>query len=142
MLGDELFSECLKVYMQRWAGKHPTPYDFMFTFNHVCKQDLNWFWQAWIFDYGYADLAIKEIGESKVWIENMGRLPVPVFLKLVYKNGQEKIIHKTADIWAKGDRMVSIELDDFKNLESVELLSDKFPDVDSSNNFLKIENGD
>jgi aminopeptidase N len=46
LLGDELFFKCLHEYMNRWNGKHPTPYDFFFTFNDVSKQDLSWFYKA------------------------------------------------------------------------------------------------
>ena len=31
LLGDEDFKLCLQGYMDRWHGKHPTPWDFFFT---------------------------------------------------------------------------------------------------------------
>jgi hypothetical protein len=37
MLGDELFLKALQEYINRWNGKHPTPYDFYFTFNDVAR---------------------------------------------------------------------------------------------------------
>ena len=59
VLGDELFLKALQEYINRWNGKHPTPYDFFFTFEDVTKQDLSWFWKPWFFEYGYPDLAMK-----------------------------------------------------------------------------------
>jgi hypothetical protein len=41
LLGKNLFSRCLKAYMDTWKHKHPIPYDFMFTFNKVSDVDLN-----------------------------------------------------------------------------------------------------
>ncbi|HEY6435904.1 MAG TPA: M1 family metallopeptidase, partial [Ignavibacteriaceae bacterium] len=57
MIGDQLFHQSMQEFIQRWKGKHPTPYDFFFTFNDVTGQDLNWFWKPWFFESGYPDLA-------------------------------------------------------------------------------------
>jgi aminopeptidase N len=138
MLGKEHFSTCLKTYINRWAGKHPTPYDFMFTFNDVSGQDLSWFWRAWIFEYGYPDLALKEVKDSNIYIQNYGRLPVPINLRLSYKNGEEIIIHKTAAIWEKSEPIVSIPIEHTENLQKAELLSNTFPDIVKSNNVLDL----
>ncbi|MDZ7624803.1 MAG: M1 family aminopeptidase [Ignavibacteriaceae bacterium] len=58
MIGDELFLQALQEYISRWKGKHPTPYDFYFTFNDVTGKNFNWFWIPWFFETGYPDLAI------------------------------------------------------------------------------------
>ena len=44
LLGDDLFRKCLHAYMERWHGKHPTPWDFFYTFDDVSGRDLDWFW--------------------------------------------------------------------------------------------------
>ncbi|MBK7500534.1 MAG: hypothetical protein IPI19_15975 [Ignavibacteriales bacterium] len=49
-LGDELFKECLKEFILRWNGKHPTPWDMFYTFEDVTKQDLKWFWNPMVFE--------------------------------------------------------------------------------------------
>ena len=33
LLGHDLFKQATHEYMSRWNSKHPTPYDFFFTFN-------------------------------------------------------------------------------------------------------------
>lgn len=139
LLGEKLFKTCLKEYINRWAEHHPTPYDFMFTFNDVSEQNLNWFWKTWVFDYGYADISIKEIKEGKLIIENIGGLPVPLTLKLNYAGGKTEIIKKTPQIWSSGKDNISIAILDMGNLVSVELITDSFPDVNHSNNALKIK---
>jgi hypothetical protein len=73
LLGEELFSKCMKEYIHRWNHKHPTPYDFFFTFNDVSSHNLNWFWQNWYFDWGYPEIGIKEFKNQSITIENTGR---------------------------------------------------------------------
>ncbi len=111
MLGEKQFLNCYQTYIKRWAGKHPIPYDFIFTFNEVSKQNLDWFWKPWIFDFGYPDLSIKEINDDEITIDKIGKLPVPIDLKLTYKDGKEIEIHKTAEIWSSGNSNYKIKID-------------------------------
>lgn len=139
LLGEERFKRCFKTYLNRWKEKHPTPFDFMFTFNDVSGENLNWFWKKWVFEYGYADLGLKKIEGSKVVLENVGGLPVPVSLKLTYANNKTAIINKTPEIWSSGKSSVFIEIVNVEGLISVELISDSFPDVNTTNNLIEIK---
>ncbi|WP_147678113.1 M1 family metallopeptidase [Algibacter pacificus] len=139
LLGEERFKRCFKTYLNRWKEKHPTPFDFMFTFNDVSGENLNWFWKKWVFEYGYADLGLKKIEGSKVVLENVGDLPVPVSLKLTYANNKTAIINKTPEIWSSGKSSVFIEIANVEGLISVELISDSFPDVNTTNNLIEIK---
>ncbi len=64
MLGDELFKKCLHAYMDRWHGKHPTPWDFFYTYNDVAGKNMNWFWTNWFFTNNYIDLAIDGVKDA------------------------------------------------------------------------------
>jgi aminopeptidase N len=140
ILGEDSFKKCLKTYINRWRGKHPTPYDFMFTFNEVSNQNLNWFWKAWIFEPGYGDLGLVDIENSKLKVKNIGSLPVPIILRLTYKNGIQKTITKTATIWNETkNNIVDIDIDNANELLTIELVTDYFPDADEHNNILKIK---
>jgi len=139
LLGKELFKTCLQAYLNRWQGKHPTPFDFMFTFNDVSGKNLDWFWKKWVFEYGYADLALNKAENSKITIENIGGLPVPIILKLTYQNNEVIHINKTPEIWVMGEKEVFIENVNTKDLKSVKIITNKFPDVNSDNNFLEIK---
>ena len=140
-LGKETFQKCLKTYINRWVGKHPTPYDFMFTFNDVSNQNLDWFWNAWVFQPGYGDLELTGLNKntSKLNIKNIGGLPVPIILKLTYKDGAEQWIERTAEVWSQGDSSVAIDIDNIKNLKSIQLITTHYPDSDKTNNGLKLE---
>ena len=54
-------SKNVSMDLIRWAGKHPTPYDFFFTFNDISGENLDWFWQPWFFGFQYLDLAIMKV---------------------------------------------------------------------------------
>ena len=140
LLGVETFKKCLKIYIERWRGKHPTPYDFMYTFNNASNSNLNWFWKKWIFENAYGDLGIAKVEKSKVYIQNVGGLPLPVFLKLNYENGREMFIEKNATIWNEvNDKLVSIDILDADKLTRIELIDNYFPDADKKNNFREIK---
>lgn len=139
LLGEIVFKKCLKEYINRWKGKHPTPYDFMFTFNNVSNQNLNWFWKKWVFEYGYADISFKEIKNSSLIIENIGGPPVPIKLKLIFANGKSEIIEKTAEVWKNNFKTIEIDLSNKYQLKKIELVSDVFPDVNVKNNMIQIK---
>lgn len=141
LLGEATFQKCLKGYIDRWAGKHPTPYDFMFTINDISNQNLDWFWNAWVFQYGYADLELTKLDKnnSKINIKNIGGLPLPVILKVSYKDGTEQFIKRTAKIWSQGNSSVAIDVDTIENLKSIQLSTTFYPDSDKSNNDLEIK---
>ena len=61
LLGDETFKKCLQAYMARWHGKHPSPWDFFYTFDDVAGRTLDWFWSNWFFSHNYIDLAVADV---------------------------------------------------------------------------------
>jgi aminopeptidase N len=113
----------------------------MFTFNEISNQNLDWFWNAWVFQPGYGDLALTTFDKntSKVHIKNIGGLPVPIVLKLIYKDGKEELIKRTAEVWSQGDSSVAIDIDTIKNLQSIQLNTTQYPDSDKTNNSLEIK---
>jgi len=139
-LGDELFKECLKEFISRWNGKHPTPWDMFYTFEDVTKQDLNWFWNPWFFESHIPDLAIKDLkienDKIKILIENVGNLPVPIDLTLTLEDGTQTNLHASTSIWEKGDKDIWLNVDVKSKVKSVELLNKNIPDADANNNKL------
>ena len=123
--------------MDRWHGKHPLPWDFFYTFNDVSDQNLNWFWNAWFFSNNYIDLAVDNIrtgNTQQVIISNIGGFPVPVDLRLNFTNGSTQIIHRSPQIWAAGQKQVTIDISGNKQLQSAQLVTDIYVDADESNN--------
>ena len=137
-LGDKLFLKAMQTYMQRWNGKHPIPTDFFFTFNEATGQNLNWFWKSWFYNFGFPDLAISKIQSKKnsiiVEIKNIGSLPLPIKLQVMFKNEVIKEIYQTADAWKSGKDTIELKFDGVKNYDAVILGSELIPDVNSVDN--------
>lgn len=134
MLGEEVFAKCLKEYINRWEGKHPTPYDFFFTFNDVSGENLNWFWKPWFFEFGYPDLGIKSVTENKIVIEKVGALPFPVEVKVIYDDNSFEVIKYTARVWK--DNPSEFIINTQKKIDSAEILFNNYPDVNAENDIL------
>ncbi len=114
MLGDSTFAAALHAYMSRWHGKHPTPWDFFYTFDAAAGRDLDWFWSAWYFAAGTIDLAVADVRRDgdgyTVAIDNVGGLPAPFDLRLRYDDGRERTVHESAAVWRQDTRRAEIRL--------------------------------
>jgi len=136
MIGNEKVNKGLQLFAERWKSKHPTPFDFYYTFNEVCGEDLAWFWKPWFFDMAYADLAIGKIetqnGMKFIEIIKKGEIPVPIRLNINYKDGSERLIKHPASVWKTKSKFI-IEIED-KEIISIKLDSKITPDADVSNN--------
>jgi aminopeptidase N len=143
-LGEELFAKGLKEFIARWNGKHPTPWDFFFTFEDVVKKDLSWFWNPWFFESHIPDLAIKDIkienGKTKVLIESVGNLPVLIDLTLTLEDDSRVNLKESTAIWENGDKEVWLDVNTKTNVKSAEILNKNIPDADASNNKFEIKN--
>jgi hypothetical protein len=142
MLGDEIFLKALQEYINRWSGKHPTPYDFYFTFNEATRQNLNWFWNPWFFESGYPDLAIDRVvtkdGKAEISIRKVGDLPTPVKLKVIYENETSEEFYFNAGIWKDGNDIfiAKIKLSDI--LKEIQLGDLIIPDSNRENNLFVV----
>ncbi|KZS42692.1 hypothetical protein AWE51_04375 [Aquimarina aggregata] len=138
-LGEKKFLKCLKTYIERWAKKSPTPYDFFYTFENVSGEDLSFFWNSWYFKMGYPDLKIESFNEGNLIIKRIGERPVPISLKVAYDSINKKSLQNYssilgADIWKNNNRTLTIKIPNFKKIESIVINSD-FPDFNESDNF-------
>ncbi len=138
LLGDALFKKCLHAYMDRWHGKHPTPWDFFNTFSDVAGQNLNWFWSNWFFSNAYIDLAVKSVTQESsgyaVVIDNIGGMGAPVDLHLQYADGTSDVVHETPAIWQANQRQATVNVPTSKTLASLTLDGGIWMDANTSNN--------
>jgi len=137
MLGKELFGKSMKEYIKRWNGKHPTPFDFFFTFNSVSGKDLNWFWKKWFMEYGVPDLAIKNIKRNEgyiyIEIENKGGLPLPIHLTFE-SSGETISLDESIEVWEKNNKTVTIKYNTTSDIKKITLGNQYIPDSDTTNN--------
>ncbi|MEP7128086.1 MAG: M1 family metallopeptidase [Chitinophagales bacterium] len=149
LLGDAVFFKALHEYMNRWHGKHPTPYDFFNTINNASGQNLNWFIIPWFMQSAYPDLALKKVqlekgkkALSETWnitVSNVGALPVPVHLEFVLEN--DSVIRKdfTAVVWKEGNRDYNVQQTLPGKLKFIRLGNEFIPDVNKADNLWKTQ---
>lgn len=134
LLGEEGFTKATKEFMTEWNGKHPSPYDFFNTFSRFAGGNIDWFWKACYFEYGYADLGIKSAQRNRIIIERKGSIPVPVRLEITYDDNSKENIYRNLDIWKTGITDYTIELKSGKNIKKIILGNTQTPDADISDN--------
>jgi hypothetical protein len=117
LLGDELYFKALHQYINDWRGKHPTPYDFFYSFNNASGKNLNWFWRRWFFGWQYPDLAIKRVSgkgsEIQIAVANKGGLPLPVYLTVILKDGKKLIKQFSPDVWKDDEKEKTFTIANF-----------------------------
>jgi hypothetical protein len=134
LLGEEVFLKATLDFILAWNGKHPTPYDFFYSFNTSAGEDLNWFWKACYFDFGYADLAISSVDKNKIIIENKGHLPVSIKLEITYADSSSEKIYCNPRIWQSGASEYEVKLRTKKAIQKITLGDERTPDADSTDN--------
>jgi peptidase M1-like protein len=145
MLGDSLYFKALHSYIDNWHGKHPTPYDFFYSFNNATGMDLNWFWEKWFYEFAYPDLAITDVqahthAPSTIVITNKGGLPLPVDLTIKLFDGTTKHLHYSADVWNEvGSRLLIVKDMGARNkIKSIILGNNMTPDNSRDDNSWKM----
>jgi hypothetical protein len=143
MLGDDLFYKGLHNYFRNWAGKHPLHNDFFYSMNAGSGKNLNWFWQKWFYEGGVPDIGIVKLtgtsNKKQLTVKLKGTKPVPVDVNILYKDGSTQKIHRSIAVWEKGNKIVTINFTASKPIQEITLGSTYIPDVDRSDNTLKIK---
>lgn len=138
-VGENVFKKALNHYMRIWAGKHPIPIDFFSCIQFIISENLNWFIEPWFYNHAYPDLAIKDvIDNKKIVVENVGGLPLPIHLKIVFDDNTTEIIEKNSTAWKNNAVTFVISPVTSKPIKEVFLGSDVIPDSNKENNHLLI----
>jgi hypothetical protein len=142
VLGKERFDQAFKEYINRWAFKHPTPWDFFHTMENVAGEDLSWFWRGWVFNNWKLDQEVKNVkyvndkpeNGAAITLENLEQMVMPVTVLIKEANGKEQRINLPVEVWQRSkewtfnvpttSRIVEVVLDPDKQL----------PDINRKNN--------
>lgn len=142
ILGPEKFDKAFRTYIDRWAFKHPTPWDFFHTMENVSGEELNWFWRGWFMNKWKIDQAIKNVkyvnGDFKngaqITVENIGQLPVPTTVQVTFKDGTQQTVKLPIEVWKRNTEW-TFRLDSTKEIDQVKLdPASQIPDSDTKNN--------
>ena len=145
VLGEERFDLAFREYIERWAFKHPTPWDFFHTMENVSGEDLSWFWRAWVLKEWKLDQAVKSVsylqetpaGGAAITIESLEKMPMPVTVLVKETNGKEQRINLPVEVWQRGSQW-TFNVSTTSEIKEVVLDPDrKLPEWNRDNNSWK-----
>jgi hypothetical protein len=151
ILGKERFDYAFRQYIDRWAYRHPTPYDFFRTMDNEAGEDLCWFWREWFFQNGGLDQAVQRVAYTdndpakgvQITLTNLDKMVMPATLELVWKDGSKQRLSLPAETWMQsGTReLILAPGPGGQKLAVVTIDPDKvLPDGDRTNNSWKTQN--
>ncbi len=96
VIGRENLDKTLRRYYEDWKFKHPTPNDFIRVAEKVSGAELDWYLMDWTQTTNHIDYAIKNVEEAdenstKITLERIGEMPMPVELSIIFTNGDHQI---------------------------------------------------
>ena len=145
VLGPERFDLAFREYINRWAYKHPTPWDFFHTMENVSGEDLGWFWRGWVLNTWKLDQAITEVKYIRndpangvnITVENKEKMAMPVLIQIKEENGKVHDLKLPVEIWQRGSTW-TFHVNTTSSITDVVLDPDKFlPDINRNNNKMK-----
>ena len=141
------FDYAFRLYIARWAFKHPQPDDFFRTMNSAMGENLDWFWKEWFFTNDKLDQAVTSVKYADndstkgalITIDNLDKMAMPVIVKVTDATGASQILRLPVDVWQRGGTW-TFKYASTTALRSVELDPDHvLPDVNRENNVWKAE---
>ena len=160
-LGEEVMSDVMRTYFEKWKFKHPQTQDFMAVAEEVSGQNLKWFFDQFLespdkLDYAVGSIRSDEVVESQgffngvlkkagnqkdapkeklyrneVKIVRKGELIFPQEILIIFENGEE-----VRETWDGKGRWKKIVYDKPVRLQSVHIDPDHKMalDIDTLNN--------
>jgi hypothetical protein len=100
--GADARDKILLEYYRQWKFKHPAPNDFLHIAEKISDMKLDWYKEYWInttrtIDYAF-DSLWEEGGKTKIRLKNNGMMPMPVDLKLSFKDGTSETHYIPLDL--------------------------------------------
>ncbi len=139
LLGEDAFLDGYRGFIDDWAYKHPTPWDFFNAFERAADRELDWFWSAFYFETWTLDHAVagveREDGRPVIVVEDRGWAPMPA--RLTVETTEGGTLHRTVPVsrWLAGHTRARVALPaSVGEVVRVELEpEDLFPDVNRGN---------
>lgn len=142
MLGPERFDDAFRYYINNWAFKHPTPWDFFHAIENYSGETLDWFWRGWFinnwkFDVRVSEVAYRDNNPLKgglITLELLQKMPMPVTVKVSQSNGETELVKLPVEVWHHGGKW-TFRVNSTDRITSVVVDPDKkLPDVNPANN--------
>ncbi|MGH7557154.1 MAG: M1 family metallopeptidase [Gemmatimonadota bacterium] len=139
LLGEETFLTAWRAFIERWAWKHPYPWDLFNTFEDISGRDLDWFWRSWYYEIWLLDQALTEVSTTgdtiEIVVEDQGRVPMPTPLIVTRVDGSVERHEIPVDTWLSGRLRAVVTVPAEPAVTRVEIDPEElYPDVDRSDN--------
>lgn len=120
IIGQDNLMTGMRRYFNEWNQKHPTPNDFVRIMEKVSGMQLAWYKEQWIETINTIDYGIKlvkaEDKKTLVRLEKIGKMPMPIDLKVELNNG--KIMYYNIPLRImRGEKKAEEGMDDYTVLE-------------------------
>ena len=93
--GASVRDKILLEYYKQWRFKHPNAADFMRVAEKVSDMKLDWYKEYWINSTKTIDYSIdslwEEGGKTKVRLNRIGLMPMPIDLQITFKDGSKEL---------------------------------------------------
>ena len=96
-------------------------------------------WEKWFFGNGILDLAIKEVNDKQITIENKGEKPLPIDVTITFTDGSSEKIHNSIVAWKSGNTTVVLTVKGNKKIKKVTLGSTYIPDSNKKDNVFEVK---
>lgn len=147
ILGPDRFDFAFRNYVNRWAFKHPTPYDFFRSMEDGAGEDLGWFWRGFFYETWKLDQGVKGVRYvdgaaekgSLISIENLEKMAMPVTVEVTESNGKKGRITLPVETWQRGTTW-TFRYNSTSPLKTVVIDPDEqLPDINEKNNTWRAE---
>jgi hypothetical protein len=145
VIGEDRFDYAFKQYINRWAFKHPTPFDFFKTMEDAAGEDLGWFWRAWFYENWLFDQSVKDViyidqdptKGALITVENLEKMALPTVIDIETVDGTKTRVKLPAETWQRGGTW-TFKADTKLPIRTVIIDPDKItPDSNPKNNTWK-----
>ncbi|WP_240646505.1 M1 family metallopeptidase [Chitinophaga rhizosphaerae] len=142
VLGEERFDKAFKYYIDNWAFKHPTQWDFFRAIENSAGESLDWFWRGWIINNWKVDMAAGSVlqrndSTTAIQVICVEKAPMPVTVEIREADGKTARVDLPVEVWQNGGVWTFHHLSKSK-VVAVTVDPDKvLPDVNPANNTWK-----
>jgi hypothetical protein len=103
IVGPERFDRAFRKYINDWAYKHPSPWDFFRSIDSSVGEDLSWFWKSMFLENYRLDQSVAKVetaaGKTIITINNMERAAMPLSVEITYANGLKERHNFPVEVW-------------------------------------------
>lgn len=105
VIGKEALQNTLKNYFKTYSFKHPKPENFIRIAEKTSGMELDWYLNYWTKTISTIDYEASSFINNKITLNRIGRIPMPIELKVTYKDKSEEFFYIPLDIM-RGEKTV------------------------------------